>query len=68
MMLLENVIGVKMYLTSCIGAAALVLTGVLTEREALNSIHQPTISYLPVCWLCRTPSRPPVQAMWWQTG
>lgn len=32
-----------MYLTSCIGAAALVLTGVLTEREALNSIHQPTI-------------------------
>ena len=43
MMLLENVIGVKMYLTSCIGAAALVLTGVLTEREALNSIHQPTI-------------------------
>ena len=43
MMLLENVIGVKMYLTSCIGAAALVLTGVLTEREALNSIHEPTI-------------------------
>ena len=43
MMLLENVIGVKMYLTSCIGAAALVLTGVLTEKEALNSIHQPTI-------------------------
>ena len=26
-----------------IGAAALVLTGVLTEKEALNSIHQPTI-------------------------
>ena len=43
MMLLENVIGVKMYLTSCIGAAALVLTGVLSEKEALNSIHQPTI-------------------------
>lgn len=43
MMLLENIIGAKMYLTSCIGAAALVLTGVLTEKEALNSIHQPTI-------------------------
>ena len=47
MMLLENVIGVKMYLTSCIGAAALVLTGVLTEKEALNSIHQPIV--LPFC-------------------
>ena len=43
LMLLENVIGIKMYLTSCIGAAALVLTGVLSEKEALNSIHQPTI-------------------------
>ena len=43
LMLLENAIGIKMYLTSCIGAAALVVTGVLTEKEALNSIHQPTI-------------------------
>ena len=43
LMLLENVIGIKMYLTACLGAVALVLSGVLSEKEALNSIHQPTI-------------------------
>ena len=43
LMLFENVIGVKMYLIACIGAVLLVLTGVLSEKEALNSIHQPTI-------------------------
>ena len=37
MMLLENVIGVKMYLTSCIGAAALVLTGVLALSDAIQT-------------------------------
>ncbi len=42
-MLLENVIGIKMYLVACIGAVLLVLTGVLSEKEALGSIHQPTI-------------------------
>ena len=43
LMLFENVIGIKMYLIACIGAVLLVLTGVLSEKEALNSIHQPTI-------------------------
>lgn len=43
LMLLENVIGIKMYLTACLGAVLLVLTGVLSEKEALASIHQPTI-------------------------
>lgn len=43
LMLLENVTGIKMYLTACLGAVALVLSGVLSEKEALNSIHQPTI-------------------------
>lgn len=42
-MLLESVIGVPMYLVACIGAVLLVLTGILTEKEALESIHQPTI-------------------------
>ena len=32
-----------MYLTACLGAVLLVLTGVLSEKEALASIHQPTI-------------------------
>lgn len=43
LMLFENVIGIKMYLIACIGAVLLVLSGVLSEKEALNSIHQPTI-------------------------
>ena len=42
-MLFENVIGIKMYLIACIGAVLLVLTGVLSEKEALESVHQPTI-------------------------
>lgn len=42
-MLLESVIGIKMYLTASIGACLLVLCGVLSEREALASIHQPTV-------------------------
>ena len=68
MMLLENVIGVKMYLTSCIGAAA--GADGCADREGSPQLHPPAdhFSCLPVCWLCRTPSRPPVQAMWWQTG
>lgn len=32
-----------MYLIACIGAVLLVLTGVLSEKEALGAIHQPTI-------------------------
>ena len=43
LMLLENVIGVDMYLIACIGAVLRVLTGVLSEKEALESIHMPTI-------------------------
>ena len=42
-MLLESVTGIKMYLTASIGACLLVLCGVLSEREALGSIHQPTV-------------------------
>ena len=41
--LIENIIGIKMYLIACIGAVLLVLTGVLSEKEALGAIHQPTI-------------------------
>lgn len=43
LMLLENVIGVDMYLIACIGAVLLVLTGILSEKKALESIHMPTI-------------------------
>ena len=42
-MLFENVIGIPMYLSACVGAVVLVLAGVLTEQEALASIHQPTV-------------------------
>lgn len=43
LMFFENVIGIKMYLIACIGAVMLVLTGVLSEKEAISSVHQPTI-------------------------
>lgn len=42
-MLLESVIGIPMYIVACIGAVLLVLSGILNEKEALDSIHQPTI-------------------------
>ncbi|MBP3241964.1 MAG: SLC13/DASS family transporter [Oribacterium sp.] len=42
-MLFEKTIGVKMYITASIGALVLVLTGILNEKEALASIHQPTV-------------------------
>ena len=32
-----------MYLTASLGAVLLVLTGILSEKEALASIHQPTV-------------------------
>ncbi len=56
LMLLENAIGIKMYLTACLGAVLLVLTGVLSEKEALASIHQPTIFLFAACWRCPMPS------------
>lgn len=43
LMLFEKTIGVKMYITASVGAIALVLTGILSEKEALASIHQPTV-------------------------
>ncbi|MEI3182779.1 MAG: hypothetical protein V8S98_05225 [Lachnospiraceae bacterium] len=46
-MLFENVIGIKMYLVASVGAVLLLSCGVLSEQEALASIHQPTVFYLP---------------------
>ena len=37
-MIFEELIGISIQLSACIGAIVLVLTGVLTEKEALNSI------------------------------
>lgn len=42
-MIFADVIGIKMYLIAGIGATLLVLTGVLNEKEALGSIHLPTV-------------------------
>ena len=46
LMLLENVIGVDMYLIACIGAVLLVLTGVLSEKK--HWIH-PHANHFSVC-------------------
>ena len=37
-MIFEELIGISIQLSACVGALFLVLTGVLTEKEALNSI------------------------------
>lgn len=43
LMFFSNSIHVPMYIIPCIGAALLVVTGVLSEKEALSSIHLPTV-------------------------
>ena len=45
-MCFESKIGVKLYITACVCAALLCLFGVLTEKEALGSIHMKTIFIL----------------------
>lgn len=42
-MLFYKQIGVAMYVSACVGAALLVITGVLSENEAIGSFHMPTI-------------------------
>ncbi|MFI8480336.1 SLC13 family permease [Pseudomonas sp. NPDC078700] len=42
-MVFESVIGIPLHITACIGAAVLVLVGVLTERQAYQSIDTQTI-------------------------
>lgn len=42
-MLLEKKLGIRMYISASLGAIVLVLTGILSEKEALASIHQPTV-------------------------
>lgn len=42
-MIFEKQIGIKLCVTGCIGALALILTGVISEKEALKSIDLKTI-------------------------
>lgn len=42
-MIFEKKIGIKLYISGCIGALALILTGVISEKQALNSIDLKTI-------------------------
>lgn len=42
-MIFEDKIGIKLCLTGCIGALVLILTGVISEKEALKSIDLKTI-------------------------
>ena len=42
-MIFEDKIGIKLCITGCIGALALVLTGVISEKQALKSIDLKTI-------------------------
>lgn len=42
-MVFEEQLGIKLYISGCIGALALILTGVISEKEALKSIDLKTI-------------------------
>lgn len=42
-MIFEDKIGIKLCVTGCIGALALILTGVISEKDALKSINLKTI-------------------------
>lgn len=42
-MIFEKKIGIKLYISGCIGALALIITGVISEKQALNSIDLKTI-------------------------
>lgn len=42
-MIFEKQIGIKLCVSGCMGALALILTGVISEKEALNSIDLKTI-------------------------
>ena len=50
LMLLENVIGIKMYLTACLGAVLLVLTGVLALSDA---IQKTGAGYVVADWMIK---------------
>jgi anion transporter len=41
--LFSKQIGLEMFIIACLGAGALIVSGVLTEKEALGAIHLPTI-------------------------
>lgn len=43
LMFVSNGIHIPMYIIPCIGAVLLVITGVMSEKEALSSIHLPTV-------------------------
>ena len=45
-MIFEDKIGIKLCVTGCIGALALILTGVISEKDALKSIDLKTIFLL----------------------
>lgn len=42
-MIFEDVIGIKLCISGCVGAIALILTGVISEKQALKSIDLKTI-------------------------
>ena len=42
-MIFEEQIGIKLCVTGCVGAIALILTGVISEKDALLSIDLKTI-------------------------
>ena len=42
-MIFEEQIGVKLCITGCVGALLLILTGVISEKDALKSIDLKTI-------------------------
>ena len=51
-MIFEDKIGIKLCITGCIGALALIVTGVISEKQALKSIPSPYLLTFVVFMLC----------------
>lgn len=60
-MIFEEEIGVKLCITGCVGAILLILTGVISEKDALKSIDLKTISCSEVPYLWQRHWKLPVQ-------
>ena len=63
-MIFEKKIGIKLYVSGCMGALALIITGVISEKQALNSIDLKTISYSVEPFHWQQPLKKQVPVRW----
>lgn len=65
-MIFEKKNGIKLYISGCIGALALIITGVISEKQALNSIDLKTIFLFGGTLSLAAALEKQAQVKWWQ--